>query len=48
MPVDYLVFADEGHGVVKLANRIKAYTAVADFLDKHLKVAVDQGSSTTR
>ena len=36
-PVDYLVFEDEGHGVAKLPNRIKAYTAVADFLDAHMK-----------
>jgi len=34
--VDYLVFDDEGHGVVKLSNRIKAYGAIADFLDKYL------------
>ena len=49
--VEYLVFDDEGHGVVKLGNRIKAYNAVADFLDKHLKAgqaAQAQGSSTTR
>jgi dipeptidyl aminopeptidase/acylaminoacyl peptidase len=36
-PVEYMVFDDEGHGVVKLANRIKAYGAIADFLDQHLK-----------
>lgn len=35
--VDYLVFDDEGHGVVKLKNRIIAYKAIADFLDRHLK-----------
>ncbi|MGH9866976.1 MAG: alpha/beta fold hydrolase [Candidatus Polarisedimenticolia bacterium] len=35
-PVDYLLFDDEGHGVAKLPNRIKAYGAIADFLDKHL------------
>lgn len=46
-PVDYIVFEDEGHGVAKLANRIKAYTAVADFLDAHMKkgsAAVGGGS----
>lgn len=36
-PVEYLLFDDEGHGVVKLPNRIRAYTAVADFLDRHLR-----------
>ena len=35
--VDYLLFPDEGHGVVKLSNRITCWTAVADFLDRHLK-----------
>jgi len=35
-PVDYLLFPDEGHGIVKLGNRIKTYTAVADFLDRCL------------
>lgn len=39
--VEYLLFPDEGHGVVKLANRIKAYSAIADFLDKHLTGLVD-------
>jgi dipeptidyl aminopeptidase/acylaminoacyl peptidase len=38
-PVEYLLFDDEGHGIVKLPNRIKAYTAVADFLDKHLALS---------
>ncbi len=36
-PVEYLRFEDEGHGVVKLPNRIKTYTAIAAFLDRHLK-----------
>ena len=35
-PVEMLVFDDEGHGLVKLRNRMKAYGAIADFLDKHL------------
>jgi dipeptidyl aminopeptidase/acylaminoacyl peptidase len=36
VPVEYLVFEDEGHGLLKLANRITAYAAVAEFLDRHL------------
>ena len=36
-PVEYLLFEDEGHGVVKLANRIKSFTAKAAFLDKYVK-----------
>ena len=35
-PVEYLLFPDEGHGIVKLENRIKAYTAIAELLDQHL------------
>jgi dipeptidyl aminopeptidase/acylaminoacyl peptidase len=42
--VDYLLFPDEGHGVVKLANRITCWTAVADFLDTHLKGESYSGS----
>ncbi|MCI0356402.1 MAG: S9 family peptidase [Acidobacteria bacterium] len=38
-PVEYLVFADEGHGLAKRPNRIKGYTAIADFLDKHVRNA---------
>ncbi len=36
-PVEYVLFADEGHGVAKLPNRIKSFTATADFLDKYVK-----------
>jgi dipeptidyl aminopeptidase/acylaminoacyl peptidase len=35
-PVEYLRFEDEGHGLIKLPNRIRAYTAIAEFLDHHL------------
>ncbi len=38
-PVEYLVFADEGHGLAKRHNRIQGYTAIADFLDKYVKDA---------
>ena len=37
VPVEYVVFPDEGHGFVKKENAIKGYTAVLAFLDKHLK-----------
>jgi dipeptidyl aminopeptidase/acylaminoacyl peptidase len=37
VPVEYLVFPDEGHGFVKKENEIKGYTAVIAFLDAHLK-----------
>lgn len=34
--VEYLLFPDEGHGLIKLKNRITAYSAMVDFLDKHI------------
>jgi dipeptidyl aminopeptidase/acylaminoacyl peptidase len=34
--VEYLRFADEGHGIVKLANRLVCYPAIARFLEAHL------------
>ncbi len=36
IPVEYLVFDDEGHGLIKRVNRIAAYTAMAAFLKQHL------------
>jgi dipeptidyl aminopeptidase/acylaminoacyl peptidase len=36
LPVEYLVFPDEGHGLVKRSNRLAAYPAIAKFLDEHL------------
>jgi dipeptidyl aminopeptidase/acylaminoacyl peptidase len=37
VPVEYVVFDDEGHGFVKKENQIKGYKAILDFLDQHLK-----------
>ena len=37
VPVEYIVFADEGHGFVKKDNEIKGYTAILQFLDAHLR-----------
>ncbi|GAA0450043.1 S9 family peptidase [Alkalibacillus silvisoli] len=37
VPVEYIVFDDEGHGFTKRQNRIKGYQAIKDFLDQHLK-----------
>jgi dipeptidyl aminopeptidase/acylaminoacyl peptidase len=36
VPVEYLVFPDEGHGFVKRENRIKASDAYVQFLDTYL------------
>ena len=35
--IEYLVFEDEGHDVTKAANKIRCYTAIADFMAEHLK-----------
>ncbi len=37
VPVEYVVFPDEGHGFVKKENEIKGYGAILTFLDKYLK-----------
>jgi dipeptidyl aminopeptidase/acylaminoacyl peptidase len=49
VPVEYIVFEDEGHGFVKKENEIEGYTAVLGFLDRYLKggVAV-AGESSSR
>jgi len=36
VPVELLVFEDEGHGIAKLDNQIEAYTQVVEFLDEHV------------
>lgn len=37
LPVEYVVFSDEGHGFTKKKNQIEGYGAVLKFLDKYLK-----------
>jgi dipeptidyl aminopeptidase/acylaminoacyl peptidase len=37
VPVEYLVFPDEGHGFLRKANRIAASEAYLKFLDTHLR-----------
>jgi dipeptidyl aminopeptidase/acylaminoacyl peptidase len=34
--VDYLMFENEGHDVLKLENRVACYNAITDFFKKHL------------
>ena len=36
VPVEMLVFEDEGHGFAKLSNRIEAYTAITEFIEEHV------------
>ncbi len=35
-PVDLMRFPDEGHGVIKLKNKLVAYPAIGAFLDRYL------------
>jgi dipeptidyl aminopeptidase/acylaminoacyl peptidase len=37
VPVELLTFEDEGHGLAKRKNKLLAYPAVVEFLDKHVK-----------
>lgn len=37
IPTQLLVFDDEGHGIIKLKNKLVMYPIVVEFLDQHLK-----------
>jgi dipeptidyl aminopeptidase/acylaminoacyl peptidase len=37
VPVEYVIFDDEGHGFTKKKNQLTGYKATLQFLDKHLK-----------
>ncbi|MFQ5709449.1 MAG: alpha/beta fold hydrolase [bacterium] len=37
VPVEYVVFPDEGHGFRKKKNQIKGWKAILNFLDEHVK-----------
>jgi dipeptidyl aminopeptidase/acylaminoacyl peptidase len=39
VPVEYMVFEDEGHGFIKKENQIEGYGAILVFLDEYLKKA---------
>jgi dipeptidyl aminopeptidase/acylaminoacyl peptidase len=39
VPVEYVVFPDEGHGFTKKANQIRGWRAIREFLDEYLKGA---------
>jgi dipeptidyl aminopeptidase/acylaminoacyl peptidase len=36
VPVEYIVFDDEGHGFVKKENQERGYAAVLEFLETHM------------
>ena len=48
VPVEYVVFPDEGHGFRKKENEIKGYTAVITFLDRYLKGEGDGSTVASR
>jgi dipeptidyl aminopeptidase/acylaminoacyl peptidase len=35
--VDYLMFENEGHDVIKFENKVRCYNAITDFFKKHLR-----------
>jgi dipeptidyl aminopeptidase/acylaminoacyl peptidase len=35
--VDYLVFADEGHDVLKYKNKVTCYNTITEFFTRHLR-----------
>jgi dipeptidyl aminopeptidase/acylaminoacyl peptidase len=37
VPVEYIVFDDEGHGFTKKKNQLTGYKATLDFLDSNLR-----------
>lgn len=37
VPVEYLIFDDEGHGFRKKENQVEGYTKIKEFLDQYLK-----------
>jgi dipeptidyl aminopeptidase/acylaminoacyl peptidase len=44
VPVEYIIFPDEGHGFVKKENNIRASEEVLKFLDKYLKGVSESGN----
>ena len=44
VPVEYVVFPDEGHGFTKKKNQIEGWRAILAFLDKYLKGAPPAGA----
>ncbi len=37
VPVEYIIFEDEGHGFIKKENQLEGYAAILEFLDTYLK-----------
>ncbi|MFL1897234.1 alpha/beta fold hydrolase [Aquimarina sp. 2-A2] len=45
VPVEYVLFEDEGHGFVKKENQIEAYSRILKFLDTYLKKETVENNS---
>ena len=43
VPVEYILFPDEGHGWRKVPNRIRSAVAITEFFVKHLGVSAQSG-----
>ena len=43
VPVEYVLFEDEGHGFIKKENQIEAYEKTLEFLDTYLKGKKEDG-----
>jgi dipeptidyl aminopeptidase/acylaminoacyl peptidase len=37
VPVEYIIFPDEGHGFIKKENKIRGYRQILTFLDTYLR-----------
>ncbi|MFT7073208.1 alpha/beta fold hydrolase [Patiriisocius sp. Uisw_017] len=48
VPVEYVLFEDEGHGFVKKENQIEAYGKIKKFLDKYLKGNTESNLDTEK
>ena len=44
VPVEYVVFPNEGHGFSKRENEVKAYGTIVKFLDTYLKAKTDDAA----
>jgi dipeptidyl aminopeptidase/acylaminoacyl peptidase len=44
VPVEYIVFPDEGHGFRNKKNQLAGYKAILDFCDKHLAAGATVGA----
>jgi dipeptidyl aminopeptidase/acylaminoacyl peptidase len=47
VPVVYRRYPDEGHGLVKLHNKVHGYTAIGDFLDRYVMGGSGQRSRSS-